>query len=134
MSARLEDLDPDVRAKAEALVELAREAGCPIRVTHTLRTWDEQAHLYAKGRTLPGTKVTNAPPGYSWHNFKRAFDVCFVGPTPYEGPWEKLGPLGESVGLEWGGRWKKFTDRPHFQDTGGISLAQARASYAGNLA
>ena len=26
-----------------------------------------------------------------------------------------LGPIGESLGLEWGGRWQGFPDRPHFQ-------------------
>lgn len=29
--------------------------------------------------------------------------------------WGKVGALGESVGLEWGGRWARFPDRPHFQ-------------------
>jgi len=28
--------------------------------------------------------------------------------------WVTLGKLGESLGLEWGGRWSK-PDRPHFQ-------------------
>lgn len=134
MSSRLEDLDPDVRVKAETLVTAAAAAGFAIRITHTLRTWDEQAHLYAKGRTMPGAVVTNAKPGYSWHNFGRAFDVCFAGPKPYVGPWEKLGLLGESIGLEWGGRFRSFKDMPHFQDTGGITLAQARTQHEENLA
>ena len=39
------------------------------------RSWDEQAKLYAQGRTLPGKKVTNAGPGYSNHNFGIAVDM-----------------------------------------------------------
>jgi len=27
----------------------------------------------------------------------------------------KVGPIGESLGLEWGGRWQNFPDYPHFQ-------------------
>lgn len=29
--------------------------------------------------------------------------------------WEKMGIIGESTGLEWGGRWKENKDTPHFQ-------------------
>jgi peptidoglycan L-alanyl-D-glutamate endopeptidase CwlK len=85
-----------------------------------------------------GAKVTNAGGGYSWHNFGRAFDVAEQGPTPFDlgfpGPqdddplWEKIGLIGESAGLEWGGRWK-HADRPHFEHHGGLTLAQARARH-----
>lgn len=29
--------------------------------------------------------------------------------------WEVMGETGESFGLKWGGRWKDFPDRPHFE-------------------
>lgn len=29
--------------------------------------------------------------------------------------WDQLGPLGESVGLTWGGRWHSFVDVGHFE-------------------
>lgn len=128
MSNKIEDLQPDVADKCRALVEAAELAGIPIRVTHTLRSLDEQMHLYAKGRSVPGAIVTKAKPGFSWHNFGRAFDVCFAkGPDPYVGPWDQLGFLGEEVGLVWGGRFKSFKDRPHFEDHGGTTLAALRA-------
>ena len=119
MSARLEDLEPITRALCEAFVQDTLAAGLVLRVTHTLRTMDEQAHLYAKGRTLAGKIVTNAKPGASPHNFGAAFDVCFQGERPYPDPsdvrWEQLGEIGEALGLVWGGRWRKLQDRPHFE-------------------
>ena len=101
-------------------------AGLSLRVTHTLRTMDEQAHLYAQGRTLPGPIVTKAKPGMSAHNYGMAFDVCFGGTMPYppvtDIRWEQMGKIGEALGLNWGGpngKGDRFTfDRPHFERRG----------------
>lgn len=99
----------------------------PVRVTHTLRTFDEQMHLYQQGRKLvadewviaePAHIVTRARPGESAHNFGAAFDICVQGPHPYpDDPalWEMYGHLGEGLGLVWGGRWPTLKDRPHFE-------------------
>lgn len=122
MSARIEDLEPVTRAMCVEFMRLAKKIA-PIRVTHTLRTMDEQAKLYAQGRTLPGPKVTNAKPGSSPHNYGMGFDICFEGKVPYpkekDPRWLQLGQLGESLGLVWGGpngKGDKFTfDRPHFE-------------------
>lgn len=109
-------------------------AGYAIRVTHTLRTMDEQQHLYAKGRTLPGPIVTNAQPGQSPHNHGMAFDVCFAGNIPYppeqDVRWEELGRIGEALGLEWGGRWRTLQDRPHFQRRNWRAVVQAARTAA----
>ena len=40
---------------------------------------------------------------------------------------------GRSVGLEWGGDWKGFKDIPHFQYSGGLSLAECRALVADGI-
>jgi soluble lytic murein transglycosylase-like protein len=40
--------------------------------------------------------------------------------------WERLGELGESLGLTWGGRWNTRTDRPHFE----LPKAEAAARHA----
>lgn len=139
MSRKLEDLEPDMQAKANALLSVCWNEGILLMVTQTRRTYEEQAALYAKGRTAPGPAVTNAPPGYSWHNFGRAFDVAEKDKTPYDlgqpGPrdddalWEKIGSIGESLGLIWGGRWK-WPDRPHFEHHGGKTLAERRTEAA----
>jgi peptidoglycan L-alanyl-D-glutamate endopeptidase CwlK len=38
-------------------------------------------------------------------------------------PWALLGEEGKKLGLEWGGDFKSFTDRPHFQISNGIKLS-----------
>ena len=139
MSAKVEDLEPDVQEMALAFLQKCAQQGITLRVTQTRRTWDEQAKIYAQGRTTPGKVVTHAPPGHSWHQFGRAFDVAEMDKTPYDlgepgfkddDPlWEYIGAIGESVGLEWGGRWKR-PDRPHFEHHGGTTLAALRAARA----
>ena len=32
-----------------------------------------------------------------------------------DGFFNKVGLIGEAIGLEWGGNWKSFVDLPHFQ-------------------
>lgn len=117
MSNRIEDLDPRVQPLALALLQACARQGILLRVTQTRRTYAEQAVLYAQGRTTPGSIVTHAPAGYSYHNFGLAFDVCQQGPVPYPVDsefWERIGDTGESLGLVWGGRWK-HPDRPHLE-------------------
>jgi peptidoglycan L-alanyl-D-glutamate endopeptidase CwlK len=135
----LDGLDPDVAGKAAALLFKAAERLIQLRITQGYRSYAEQAALYAKGRTAPGPIVTYAPPGYSWHNWRRAFDVCiltFAGDkTPkdvYDGPWEEIGEIGEKLGLEWGGHFT-HPDRPHFQDTGGRTLDWLRRMHLEGL-
>jgi peptidoglycan L-alanyl-D-glutamate endopeptidase CwlK len=43
--------------------------------------------------------------------------------------WNKIGTVGKSVGFEWGGDWKSFVDKPHFEMQFGNSLAQLRQKY-----
>jgi hypothetical protein len=40
-----------------------------------------------------------------------------------------MGLIAESCGLEWGGRWKRFPDLPHVQNTYGITLAEIKEIY-----
>ena len=51
---------PEVQPMARALVQKAAAVGISIKVISGLRTYAEQDALYAKGRTTPGTIVTNA--------------------------------------------------------------------------
>lgn len=137
MSSKVSDLEPETRQRCEAFLrECERLMLPPVRVTHTLRTWDEQLHLYAKGRqrTPEGWVVvdrthivTRAQPGQSAHNFGAAFDICFKGHDPYpddEALWEAVGRAGEDCGLVWGGRWRGLVDRPHFERRNWRSLPQ----------
>ncbi|CAB5187476.1 Peptidase M15B, partial [uncultured Caudovirales phage] len=109
MSRRIEDLTPAVQQRAKALVSAAKDAGIDLLITSTYRSNEEQAALYAQGRTKPGAIVTNARPGDSYHNWRCAFDVVPLrnGKPVWStsGPdgdlWRKIGEMGEAVGLEW---------------------------------
>jgi len=118
-SRNLEDLYQPVAERAKLFLECCAIDGIDVLITATYRSTEEQARLYAQGRTTPGTRVTNARPGDSFHNVRRAFD--FVPLIQGKLSWhdralfERIGLIGESAGLEWGGRWKGLKDRPHFQ-------------------
>lgn len=136
MSRDIADLLPPVKTRAEALLKTAKDAGIDLIITSTYRSNEEQAALYAQGRTKPGLVVTNARPGESWHNWRCAFDVVPIrnGKAVWNttGPdgdlWRKVGELGESVGLEWAGRWTgKLREMAHFQYTGGLTTADLKA-------
>jgi len=119
-SRKIEDLHPKVMEKAKDFLAKCAEQGIDVLIYCTYRSQAEQAELYAIGRTTPGKIVTNAKPGYSYHNWGLAFDcVPLINGKPMwdsKNPmWQKLGELGKSVGLEWAGDWKKFKEYPHFQ-------------------
>ncbi|MGQ0794441.1 MAG: M15 family metallopeptidase [Deltaproteobacteria bacterium] len=127
-SRKLEDLHPVVAEKARALLALAEAEGIELLITSALRTFEEQAALYAIGRTKPGKRVTNAKPGQSWHNFGLAFDVVPLvnGKAIWNSPfWSKIGELGRRCALQWGGDFKSFKDLPHFEYHPNLTLAEA---------
>jgi peptidoglycan LD-endopeptidase CwlK len=111
-------LHPRVQPYARALVRKAASQGITIKVISGTRTYEEQAKLYAQGRTATGPKVTNARPGFSNHNFGLAFDIGIFSANRYmeESPaYKAVGALGVELGLDWGGNWKSIQDEPHFQ-------------------
>ena len=126
-SRKLEDLHPHVAKLAREFIDACHKEGIDILVTSTFRDGEAQAALYAQGRTKPGPKVTNARPGFSFHNWHCAFDVVPLvhGKPAWDNHdlWVKLGHIGERVGLEWAGNWHSFPEFPHFQWTGGATLA-----------
>ena len=93
------------------------ELGLVVKIISGTRTYEEQDKLF-NHRTKSGARVTKARGGYSNHNFGVAFDVgLFRGRYYFEEHklYRALGPVGEALGLDWGGRWKSFRDDPHFQ-------------------
>lgn len=109
MSSRnLNDLRPEVRPFVDAFLDSCAQANIDILVTCTLRSNEEQAALYAQGRTAPGKIVTKALPGQSAHNFGLAIDVVPIvhGKPDWEGEhpvWQQIGQIGQAAGLEWAG-------------------------------
>ncbi len=155
-SRRLADLTHGVNEKALDFLTIAEKRGSDVLIYCTWRSFEEQARLYRQGRSLAaiqnkatelreryfrpdlakilmavgpqhGNKVTNAGPGQSLHNYRRAFDGCpIIGGKPvwgHETPeekalWSGYGEMIEACGLEWGGRWTGLIDLPHAQEPG----------------
>lgn len=125
-SRKLSDLLPIVATKCQAFIANCQNSGIDVIITSTYRDNESQAALYAQGRTSPGKIVTNANAGQSFHNYKVAFDfVPIVNGKP---SWddselfESCGKIGESLGLEWAGRWVKFKELAHMQYTEGLTI------------
>lgn len=125
----LKQLHPELQKKIAQLIALCQQNGITIGISECVRTVAEQDALYAKGRTAGGSIVTNCK-GTSYssmHQWGVAFDFYLImdvdgdGKTSDDafndatGLFEKVGMLGQSIGLEWGGSWKFIKDKPHFQ-------------------
>ena len=127
-SRSLDDLLPVVKVKVQQFLDKAKAEGIDLLVTSTYRDNESQNALYAQGRTAGGSIVTNAKAGQSFHNWRCAVDVVPIvnGKAVWNdvNTWARVGVIGKSVGLEWAGDWKKFKEFPHFQYTGGMTLAQ----------
>lgn len=123
---------------ARACLTAIRAAGINARIISGTRTYAEQNVLYRKGRFgNPGPRVTNARGGQSNHNFGIAWDIgiftqngSYLGESPL---YDQAGPVALAagiIGLEWGGNWTGFVDRPHYQlATPGLSLTQVRQRF-----
>jgi len=108
----IEALYPDLQTLTKKLLG---KSPYPIRITETIRSAVTQDKYYNQGRTNPGSVITNAKGLQSYHNYGLAFDIAFQGNEPYPKQyekWKRVGELGESLGLVWGGR---FNDNPHFE-------------------
>lgn len=122
-SADMSLLRPKVRALAEMLIGACKKEGFDVIVSRGFRSTEEQDALYELGRTKPGNIVTNARGGSSYHNYGVAFDVRpVVSDAEKAEYYARIGPIGEKLGLEWGGRWTEFLDPPHYQYTAGYSI------------
>lgn len=126
---RILSLSPKLQALCRSFLKLATSIGFDCRVVQAYRDQAKQGELYAQGRTAPGKIVTYSKPGYSWHEYRKAFDfgLFTIGNAYIEGDtsleekgYYLLGPIGESLGLVWGGRWGRV-DLPHFQLPGPVN-------------
>ena len=132
----ISQLHPDLQVKVAQLQRLCEAKGLKIGIGECVRTVAEQDALYAQGRTKPGKVVTNAKGSTysSMHQWGVAFDFYRNdGKGAYEdsdGFFSKVGQIGQSLGLEWGGSWKSIIDKPHFQLSGwGSTTAVLKKSY-----
>ncbi len=145
MSRSIFLLEPDMIRMCNAHIEACRQVGITLVIYCTRRSEKEQALEYTKGRVFdalpesvsrlitdeirewkvrglqagPGAIVTHCHGPDCPHVLGIAYDCVPIreGKAIWDDDalWQQLGTLGESVGLEWGGRWPHFPDRPHFQ-------------------
>lgn len=116
----------------KAFIEEAEAGlGITLRVTQGLRTFEEQALIYAQGRTLPGRIVSNAKPGYSFHNWGLAVDVCPIvkGNLDWRYDFAKLKPFADNQLIRWGGTFKTIIDKPHFEKSFNYTIKQLYQKY-----
>ena len=127
-SRDIDDLRADVAANCRVLIALAEREGLRVLVTETVRDGEYQQMLAKKGYAAAGA-VT---PSFHADHAGLAFDICKNEKGhAYDDPafFARMGELGKRVGFSWGGDWRSFPDRPHFQwDAGGLySSAMVRA-------
>lgn len=144
MSNKLEDLSPLIRDKAEKTLELMKadidlkQMGVQdIGISETKRNLSTQMAYYSRSRmaiedvkkmykaaglytpTDQECKTANTWTLDSKHIRGLAIDLVPTkdGKFWWSAPvnvWERMGRIGESQGLRWGGRWKN-KDTPHFE-------------------
>lgn len=149
-------LHPSVRKEVAETID-AIERGFPetvkIRIVQGLRTIDEQNALFAQGRTKPGSIVTNARGGSSYHNYGLAIDFAIMYDKNGDGKfevlswdvnydfdkdgvkdWQEVVTAFKAKGWGWGGDWNSIKDNPHLEKTFGYSWRQLLERYnAGTL-
>ena len=115
MSIDMTLLHPRLASALKSLEAQCAARGLEIGFSTGYRSAAEQDALYSQGRTAPGSIVTNARGGYSQHNWGIAADFFqnIKGREWEEWFFDTVGPMAESLGLGWGGRWTDFVDRPH---------------------
>jgi len=119
---RLAAAAPEFRRRATLMTDQLEAEGIPVRWTEAVRSYARQAALWAIGRTLPGRRVTNAPPGESIHEYGGAGD-CVPMTLPHGQPdwdethpaWARIVAVGEQCGLRAGARFVHNPDMPHFE-------------------
>ena len=129
---KIKELHPKIRKEVYNLIEHINTkillGKAKVRITDVYRSFEEQDKLYAKGRTEPGNKVTDAKAGYSFHNYGLAFDFCLLltdnntiswdinkdFDNDKKADWLEVVNVFKTSGWLWGGDWSK-PDYPHLQ-------------------
>lgn len=155
----LTNLEPAFQAQVKTLMAKCLADGFRIIPYFGARTPWEQAVLWRQSRTKSqvdakakelrskgapylakileevgpqtGPHVTDAPPGFSWHQFRKAIDCYIEHPTTKKALWrdkkldgasfpkavalfDRYGEIAEGMGLTWGGPWS-IGDYGHVQ-------------------
>ena len=145
MSKELKDLAPAVQGPAAAAIaemktdpQLKELGVTGILINETLRPLSVQMAYFSRSRMdIENVKKMYAAAGLyklsdteartkntdtlsSMHIQGRAIDLVpeIEGVISWNAPaavWNRMGEIGQKYGFTWGGSWKDFPDRPHFQ-------------------
>jgi peptidoglycan L-alanyl-D-glutamate endopeptidase CwlK len=149
---RVNQLHPSIRQEVIDTITKIENMNFPktvkIRIVQGLRTIEEQNELYAQGRTKPGSIVTNAKGGSSYHNYGLAFDFVIMYDKDNNGTfealswdvnydfdkdgfkdWQEVVSEFKALGYSWGGDFKSLTDNPHIEKTFGYNWRDLLAKY-----
>jgi peptidoglycan L-alanyl-D-glutamate endopeptidase CwlK len=131
--SNLHTLHPRAQETARIFIRKVLDAGITVRIISGTRTYAEQNALFRIGRFGdPRAKVTNSRGGQSNHNFGIAWDVGVFKEGKYltDSPlYTTAAEKGLFEGLEWGGHWTTFKDRPHYQVATGLSIDTVRERF-----
>ena len=117
-SREIGELRADVAVNCRTLIERAAARGLPVLVVQTVRDVEYQRYLVSMGYAARTATV----PTFHAKGVGLAFDICKnVKGHEYDDPgfFTAMGRLGKEMGFTWGGDWRSFPDRPHFQWDGG---------------
>lgn len=154
--AKILTLHPEPATRCLRHLDLARTAKVKFGIASAFRSGADQDALFAIGRDANGAVidrkkiVTRARAGWSFHQYRLAYDVVLLRPNPvkdfYEVEWSnvadldgdgvrdyvEIGLAGEAAGMEWGGRWQSgFVDVPHFEFTPKLPIEVAVGRFPG---
>lgn len=119
MSRDLSLLHPKLREIIPVILGQCEAVGLHVLITDGYRSKAEQDALYAQGRTTPGQIVTQVRYPNSAHNWGVAFDFCRnERGREYNDAdhfFKRVADIAKQHGLEWGGDWIRFVDKPHLQ-------------------
>lgn len=116
--ADLAILAPRFREAVDISIAECETFGLRATVYETYRSNALAEAYYAKGRTAPGSIVTNAPDNlHSWHGYGLAADIIhrtlrWDAPASW---WREMAAVFKRNGCSWGGDWRTFKDLPHVQ-------------------
>lgn len=115
-------LAPGFASRVEQALDECHRAGYPVFVFEGWRSPERQAALVQQNK--PDRTVTNATPGFSFHQYGLAVDLAYGGPGKWhwQGDFDKPGAIFKSHGFDPPPSFEKG----HMQISNGFTINQIR--------
>lgn len=101
---KIKELSPEMQVKTAKLLDYAKTMGMKVTITSGFRTQEQQKRLL---RTRAKYAAKN-----SLHCLGRAIDINIAGGK--DSDYRMLANYAKSIGMRWGGDFKKVAERWHF--------------------